>query len=460
MPKVGLRRRKTRTHQQEDVGEREKKYTPRSFVVKKGHVSNDTQDLIRDFRDVMSPNCAKSLRESKNTKIRDYLAVAGPLGVTHLTMFTNTDTTTLMRVARFPHGPTLTFRVTKYSLCRDIQSIQKRPHKTQQDLHHAPLLVMNGMGGQNSDTKLMAEVLRNMFPPIDVDAFTTHNCRRVVMFHMETDGTIQFRHFAITTKMHGISRSVQKLMTGKAQVSGEHDVADFILRGGYASDSEVEDAMPAQIRRKRNNRKETENVGVNLVEIGPRLELVPVKAQEGLLDGAILFHKFVQKTPEEKEIADKKAEERVAQRDKKDRLAANKAAKKAGLRKARKEKDRKKQEKMASVFGDDGKSDDDDPMDGTRKREKYNPLFKKKTDPFGDGDGKADKTVEFGDDAQKTHRRRTDKEVKKTHGKDKDTKGKGKGKGKGTKGKGKGKGKRGKGGERMSIQDKFHSGRG
>jgi len=403
MPRVGLRRRKKRTHRDEEVGDNLKKATPRSFVVKKGVTSHDTRGLIKDFRDVMSPYCAKSLKESRNTRIKDYLAVAAELGVTHLTTFSNTEKSTTMRVARFPQGPTLTFRVSKYSLSPDVQSQQKRPHRTVQDFQFPPLLVMNGMGGQEPETKLLAESLRNMFPPIDIDTFSTNNCRRVAMFHMEKNGTIQFRHFAITTKLHGVSRSIQKLINGKVKVDGTRDVADYILSGGYASDSEVEDAMPAKVLRK----KSAENVGVNLVEIGPRMELVPVKAQEGILEGPVLFHKFIQMSPEQKEIADKKALERLADREAKDKALAKKASK--DQYQAKKEAKQRKRKRMEEEEDNEEEGEERD-----TKKARYNSLFKKKTEDVFSTDTKADKTVDFGGPSGKTGGNKAKKKKKKT----------------------------------------------
>jgi ribosome biogenesis protein SSF1/2 len=45
--------------------------------------------------------------------------IAPTLGVTHLLAFTLTDAANVhLRVARLPQGPTLTFRVQRYSLVR------------------------------------------------------------------------------------------------------------------------------------------------------------------------------------------------------------------------------------------------------------------------------------------------------------------------------------------------------
>ena len=50
------------------------------------------------------------MTQAKGTTVRDLAAVAGPLGVTHLCLFTRSEIATYMKLAKFPRGPTLTFR--------------------------------------------------------------------------------------------------------------------------------------------------------------------------------------------------------------------------------------------------------------------------------------------------------------------------------------------------------------
>lgn len=50
-------------------------------------------------------------QERKSNTLKDFLHVAGPLGVTHFLIFSATDFGSYLRVARVPHGPTLTFRI-------------------------------------------------------------------------------------------------------------------------------------------------------------------------------------------------------------------------------------------------------------------------------------------------------------------------------------------------------------
>lgn len=78
---------------------------------------------------MMMPNTADKLVERKTNRMRDFVDVAGPLGVTHFMMLSQTSAAANvnMRLARVPHGPTLYFKVKKYTLSKDVQHLQKRP---------------------------------------------------------------------------------------------------------------------------------------------------------------------------------------------------------------------------------------------------------------------------------------------------------------------------------------------
>jgi hypothetical protein len=51
---------------------------------------------------MMLPNTASSLRESKRNSLKDFVSVAGPLGVSHFLMLTATEKATYLRVAKAP----------------------------------------------------------------------------------------------------------------------------------------------------------------------------------------------------------------------------------------------------------------------------------------------------------------------------------------------------------------------
>jgi ribosome biogenesis protein SSF1/2 len=127
-------------------------------------------------------------------------------------------------------------------------------------------------------------------------------------------GTIDFRHYLITVKAHGVSRRVRKVVESATKGSGakmldlgsEKDVADYLLGTrndeGYetASTSAASEADPEEsaVRLAGNyvgrNNKKGEKRAVRLDEIGPRMELRLVKIAEGVpgKEGAVLFHQF------------------------------------------------------------------------------------------------------------------------------------------------------------------------
>jgi ribosome biogenesis protein SSF1/2 len=72
--------------------------------------------------------------------LKDFLQVAGQLGVTHMLIFGRTEIAVNLRIARVPHGPTLTFRVCTYSLARDVLAAQRRPKSPGIEFQTAPLV--------------------------------------------------------------------------------------------------------------------------------------------------------------------------------------------------------------------------------------------------------------------------------------------------------------------------------
>jgi hypothetical protein len=124
---------------------------PRSFVIHRGRVPPSIRILEKDLRQLMMPYTAKALRESDRNVMKDFIAIAGPLNVSHMMCLTHSDSgTSTLRICRFPRGPTLYFNIESYSLCRDIISRQRHPFSPgKAELLHSPLVVLNSM--QNAD---------------------------------------------------------------------------------------------------------------------------------------------------------------------------------------------------------------------------------------------------------------------------------------------------------------------
>lgn len=121
--------------------------------------------------------------------LKDFVSIAGPIGVSHIMTFSKSSTTSSvnMRLMRLPQGPTLHFRgniyfygstqsiiivclVENYLLAREVLSAAKRPVHYQALFSTSPLVVMNGFNNsKKKELGLMQAFVENMFPVINVD---------------------------------------------------------------------------------------------------------------------------------------------------------------------------------------------------------------------------------------------------------------------------------------------------
>ncbi|KAL1935023.1 hypothetical protein VTP01DRAFT_4163 [Rhizomucor pusillus] len=334
MPK---RRRKTRTHV--TPSEEELSKIPRSFVMRSGIVGKNVTQLVRDVRKIMEPHTAANLKERRTNRLKDFVAVAGELGVTHFLIFSRTETNTNLRICRVPRGPTLTFRVMEYALAKDCLALQKTPKTSNLDYVSSPLLVLNNFKQEGKQFKLITAMLQNMFPAIDVQTMQLSQTRRVLLFNYNEDtDSIDVRHYSIGVKATGISKSIKRIINADLpDLSKFDDISDYILREAVVSESDVEDGDEstvtlAQNYHGRNNRK-NEQRAVRLQELGPRMKLQLIKVENGLCGGEVLYHKFVHRT---------KAEE-LEQKRKRQKLMEEKAERRrqqeANVERKKKEKE-------------------------------------------------------------------------------------------------------------------------
>ncbi|KAG9062873.1 hypothetical protein KI688_005180 [Linnemannia hyalina] len=341
---MGKARKKNRTHKKVEEGENPNApKTPKTFVMRSGEVGHSVMGLVNDIRRLMEPNTATKLRERKNNRLRDFVAVAGPLGVTHFVILSRTEHGTNMRISRVPRGPTLSFQVKTYSLAKDIIAMQKSPKSPGLEFQVAPLLVLNNFGDSN-EMKLMSTIFQNMFPPINIQTMQLADARRVVLLNYNSETKhIDFRHYNVAVKPVGISKSIKRVITtGVPDLQGFEDISDYVLRGAFASESDVEDGPESTVTLGqdfvgRNNRRQDQRA-IKLVELGPRMELKLVKIQAGMCDGEVLYHDFVKRTPEElkaqKAERQKKSQEKAARRKTQEQNVVKKKAEKAAEKEA------------------------------------------------------------------------------------------------------------------------------
>lgn len=324
--------------------------------------------------------------------------MAGPLGVSHLLLFSRSTTgNTNLRLALTPRGPTLHFRVQKYSLSKDVRKAMKHPKGGGKEYLSPPLLVMNNFntpspadGKQPAVPKhlesLTTTIFQSLFPPISPQSTPLSSIRRVLLLNRELpkpssvtspeeDGsyTINLRHYAITTKRTGLSRSIRRLNAAEnmlkerknkrsiPNLSKLADVADYLLDpsaagAGFTSGSESEIETDAEVEvletttRKVLNKKQleahrrsdtkpsdrdtsgVEKRAVKLVELGPRMKLRMTKVEEGVCNGKIMWHEFLSKTKEETKEMERVWEERRRVKE------ARKKVQKENVERKRKEK--------------------------------------------------------------------------------------------------------------------------
>lgn len=404
--------------------------TPKSMVIRVGgsQVGSSVSQLVKDVRLMMEPDTAVRLKERKSNRLRDYTVMTGPLGVTHLMLFSKSATgNTNMRMALTPRGPTLHFKVENYSLCRDVEKALKRPRGGGQDHKTPPLLVMNNFNSPNAteDSKvpkrletLTTTIFQSLFPPINPQATPLSSIRRVMLLNRELNSDskeddsyiLNLRHYAITTRKTGISKRIRRLDPKEVRnrekrgvavpnLGKLEDAADYLLdpsAAGYTSaseteldtDNEVEIAenttkrvlnkrelqrMKAgekeKAQKKLNATPEVEKRAVKLVELGPRLKLRLVKVEEGLCEGKVMWHDYIHKSEADKKKLDKNWERKNKEKAERKRLQKeNIEKKKAEKAKARAEgkqvEDDEDEEMDVDDEEDDWLSDDFDEDEG------------------------------------------------------------------------------------------------
>ncbi|XP_064610721.1 suppressor of SWI4 1 homolog isoform X2 [Liolophura sinensis] len=299
--------RAVKAARKQQLGNQEDHYksAPHSFVFHRGHVGKNIKILEMDIRKLMEPYTARHLQVRKKNVLKDFVNVAGALNVSHFVILTKTEISTNMKIARAPKGPTLTFKVQSFSLAKDILSSLKKQSMNPMIFNHPPLLVMNNFSGEGLHLKLMTTMFQNMFPSISVNQVKLDHIKRCILLNYEAeDKTVTMRHYMISIKPVGLSRPVKKLIKAKLPDLGKFADVDEYLMQGNVSESEGEQDGPdnevtlPQSVSSRGNLKSTQSA-IRLTEVGPRLTLKLVKIEEGMCEGEVMFHEFIQKTSQD-----------------------------------------------------------------------------------------------------------------------------------------------------------------
>jgi len=382
------------------VSEEELAKIPRSMVLRLGSSlrNHSLSQLVKDFRIAMQPHTAINLRERKSNKLKDFIVMAGPLGVSDMFIFNQSEETgsISLRIGKMPRGPTLQFRVNTYSLVKDVRRILKHPKSVGKDsaeFSNPPLLVLNGFLNKLTEAdnheKLMITVFQNMFPPIQPQLTRVSSIKRVLMINKNPEtNEIDLRHYAINTKLVEENRNVKKLINSHhnlkknlPNLANNKDVSELLLDpysvGGITSDSEVEDDAIVEIKNEEaasNLKKKTTNEeseasnaqttrkrAIKLTELGPRINMSLMKIEEGLTGSSkTLYHALITKTQAEQKALNKKHE--LRQKLKAERRANQQAALKA-KNAVKEEKKARRKARQSGEDGDAKPAEDDESMD-------------------------------------------------------------------------------------------------
>ncbi|XP_062454312.1 P2Y purinoceptor 11 [Rhea pennata] len=338
---------------------------PHSFVFHRGRVGKNVRQLILDVRKVMEPYTARALKVRKKNSLKDFVAVAGPLGVTHFLVFSKSPSSINFKLFRLPGGPTLTFKVTQYALIKDVVSSLKRHRMHEQQFTHHPLLVLSNFGLQQIHIKLMASMFQNMFPSINVHKVNLNNIKRCLLISYDAETQLlDFRHYSVKVVPVGVSKGLKKLLQEKfPNMSRLEDISELLIKDINLSESEAEQdgthnilELP-QAYAGRGNMKAQQSA-VRLTEIGPRMTLQLVKVEEGLAQGNVLYHSFIHKTEAE-------VQEILARKEAKLQLKAERRQKQeADVERKRQQREAHRKKSLAGIRrrrGQDGDSDAEDP---------------------------------------------------------------------------------------------------
>lgn len=420
MPRRGRKRKKTRTHVQptdERITSALQSSTelkiPRSLIIRRGKTESELIELVNDLRKLMRPYTALNFKEDatnrKLTLSHYATSMSSSMGVTHLLSISQNTNKITLRICRTPTGPTLSFRVKRFTLNKHIKAIQRRPYDSSKLFETSPIVVTNNFGDTSAapHVKLMRITFQNMFPAINVSTVKLGDCRRVVLFNFirrenvaadesgsdkkqqdeDEDEEVEIRHYAIRAKPVGVDRKVRRLVEAKIpNLSKLNDIADYITNsaigtaatGGEMSDSEAEDetshvVLPSKFRGKGNNR--SQKSALKLIELGPRLRLKLYKVERGLAGGDVMYHAYVHKTPTEIAALKKRKDDEVAlkkrRREEQEANVAKKQKLKDDKKLARELRKKEREEKaMAELRGEsNGNSKMNDDSDSDEESE-------------------------------------------------------------------------------------------
>jgi len=275
---------------------------------------------------------------------------------------TNTEKNSYLKLAKMPSGPTLTFKIDKYSLSGDVAEIMKNKRPLNKSFHHVPLIILNGFNTNKlskdyvEPVKVSSTMFQSIFPPLNLNELDIKLAKKVILMNLNTENEtpiFEMRHYDVDVERKATKKTISNILNNKkTDFSGYNNISEYILnQTGYTdvSDNEGDNEVKLISEREKtakienlNKKKSKNNSSLNLKEdqngdndeekvnatklkkisnfetkkiseessntiklneIGPRLNLDLIKIEEGFFKGNIAFHKIVKKS--KKEILEK-----------------------------------------------------------------------------------------------------------------------------------------------------------
>jgi ribosome biogenesis protein SSF1/2 len=258
---------------------------PRSIIVARGiSIPKPLRSIVMDLRKLMLPYTAFNFEVNPSQSWKIIKEACQSMVVTHAVSVKASVGGTKLNIARLPHGPTLQFKVTSYTLREDLKEFfeqQGASFSTDFATQHPPLVVLNNFVQTGDEktaatVKLMAVTLQNMFPPVDVNKFNLKQTKRVVMFNYDPEeDVVHMRHYRIN-----------------------------INSKSNSDDNEGEEGSAPTKKEK-----------VSLVELGPRLTMQLKMVRDGAMDGDLIYVRDSKLTPKEIEVVRERNAQKKALRD-------------------------------------------------------------------------------------------------------------------------------------------------
>ena len=295
MPRRGRRRRKHRTHVEEENQD------PAVLITRRGQVGPYLKKLVQELRIVHYPNSPLKFQESARASLKEMISLSKSNFIDHMMFITSTEAGSYLKAMKLPKGPTVTFKLIEFTLSSDVRQSLKKRIKLQPDFRSPPFLVMKGVEGTPN------LLFRSIFPSLPLEKIKLKRCKRVVLIDL-TDGVYSFRHYMIKSRPVGMSQALKKLSRNTIpNLNKFNSVNEWLEDPGNGSESEYEDAEI--------NEENEKKVSLRLIEIGPRLSFTLHKIEEGLNCGNVLFHAVVKKSKKLQKLDGDKARDKRKARE-------------------------------------------------------------------------------------------------------------------------------------------------